>query len=519
MMPAMKQQSGLNLHGLLDGLVDASALSGVADIAVTGIAQDSRQVRDNDVFIAVPGAASHGLEYAEQAVRAGASVVLWDTADSRCSELPGSVDGGIICLQVDGLQRKIGEIAARFYGRPSRELYLVGVTGTDGKTSVSHYLAQSLNTRDAPCGVLGTLGNGLIDALAPTGLTTASAVQVQQSLADLVEQGAKSAAMEVSSHGLDQGRVDAVEFDTAVFTNLSQDHLDYHKTMDSYFEAKSKLFATGGLKSAVINLDDEFGRALAQQYRHRLTVYGYSTSPDAESLEGYADYIVHARTIEPTARGFNVNVVTPKGAGYFELGLLGEFNIANSLAVLATLLTHNLPFDQALKRLQALRPVAGRMELIGDGADAPTVIVDYAHTPQGIAAACQAARLHFDGALWCVFGCGGDRDREKRPLMARSAERVADHVVVTSDNPRHEDPRAIIDEILGGFSRPQSVVVREDRREAIEHAIAHAAAGDVILVAGKGHEACQIIGDRYVAFDDRDVARALLKQRRAGAGE
>lgn len=518
MMPAMQQQSELTLHGLLDGLVDAAALAGVADIAVTGIAQDSRQVRDNDVFIALRGATSHGLEFAEQAAGAGAGVVLWDAADSMCSELLNVLDDRIICLQVDGLRHKVGEIASRFYGHPSRDLYLVGVTGTDGKTSVSHYLAQCLHTEDAPCGVLGTLGNGLIDDLAPTGLTTASAVQVQQSLAGLLDRGAASAAMEVSSHGLDQGRVDGVEFDTAVFTNLSQDHLDYHKTMASYFEAKSKLFATRGLKSAVINLDDEFGRSLAKTCRQGLTVYGYSTSADAGALASCADFIVYAKSIEPTAHGFNVNVATPKGSGYFELNLLGEFNVANSLAVLATLLLNNVAFDQALRRLQALKPVAGRMELV-EGGDALTVVVDYAHTPQGIAAACQAARRHFDGELWCVFGCGGDRDREKRPLMARSAERVADHIVVTSDNPRHEDPGAIIEEVVSGFSDPQPVVSRVDRREAIDYAITHAAAGDVILIAGKGHESCQIIGDRYVGFDDRDVARVLLKQRRGGVSE
>lgn len=518
MMPAVKQQNELTLRDLLDGFVDESVLAGIGDIAVTGIAQDSRQVRDNDVFFAIRGATAHGLEFAEQAVRSGASVILWDASDSGCSELLDAVDDQVTCVAIDGLQRKIGAIASRFYGHPSRDLYLVGVTGTDGKTSVSHYLAQCLNTEDAPCGVLGTLGNGLIDALAPTGLTTASAVQVQQSLAGLREQGARSAAMEVSSHGLDQGRVYGVAFDTAVFTNLSQDHLDYHKTMEAYFEAKAKLFESEGLKSAVINLDDEFGRMLAQRYRNRLTVYGYSTSSDVASLEPYADFIVYAKSIEPTAHGFDINVVTPKGAGYFALNLLGKFNVANSLAVLATLLLNNVAFEEALKRLQALRPVGGRMELVTDD-DMPTVIVDYAHTPQGIAAACNAARLHFRGELWCVFGCGGDRDREKRPLMARAAEHVADHIVVTSDNPRHEDPQGIIDQIIAGFSRPQSVITRVDRGEAIEYAITHAAADDVILIAGKGHESCQIIGSRYISFDDRDVARACLHQRRTGVNK
>ena len=284
-MPAMKQRSELTLHVLLEGLVEPSTLAAAANVGVNGITQDSRQVGAGDIFIAVRGATTHGLQFAQQAVRSVASVVLWDDADAGMSSVLDTLAQQAVCLQVDDLQHKTGEIASRFYNHPSDDLYLVGVTGTDGKTSVSHYLAQCLNTADTPCGVLGTLGNGLVDDLKPTGLTTASAVQVQRSLALLVDEGATAAAMEVSSHGLDQGRVNGVDFDTAVFTNLSQDHLDYHRTMESYFEAKSRLFKTPGLKSAVINLDDEFGRILAKKYRERLTVYGYSTSSDIGALE------------------------------------------------------------------------------------------------------------------------------------------------------------------------------------------------------------------------------------------
>ncbi len=518
MMPAMKQQIGPSLHALLDGLVDGKVLAAVADVPVNGISQDSRQIRAGDVFIAIRGVSAHGLQYVEQAVASGASAVLWDDADAAHTEMLDALDSNVILLRVDGLRFKAGEIASRFYGRPSSALYLVGVTGTDGKTSVSHYLAQCLDTDTSPCGVLGTLGNGLVHMLEPTGLTTASAVQVQQSLARLVELGAGSAAMEVSSHGLDQGRVECVEFDTAVFTNLSQDHLDYHGTMEAYFEAKSKLFAVGSLKSAVVNLDDEFGRLLAEKYRHRLTLYGYSTSADIDSIAPYADFVVHARSMVPTTHGFEINVATPKGAGYFQLGLLGHFNVSNSLAVLATLLLNNIGFEEALKRLRSIRPVAGRMELITEDG-MPTVIVDYAHTPQGLAAACDAARLHFDGELWCVFGCGGDRDRDKRPLMAKAAEKKADHITVTSDNPRHEDPSRIIEDIVAGFTSPDAVRSCVDRRDAIAYTVARAQPQDVILIAGKGHESCQIIGDKYIGFDDRDVARALLQARAAGVNE
>ena len=515
MMPAMKQHNGITLYALLEGLVDVSSLHAVENVAVDGITQDSRRVGSNDVFIALRGATSHGLQFAGQAVRSGAIVVLWDSADSAQQEMLDELANEAVCLQVEDLQLKAGEIASRFFNHPSHDLYVIGVTGTDGKTSVSHYLAQCLDTESSPCGVLGTLGNGLVNALRPTGLTTASAVQVQQSLASLVDQGAGAAVMEVSSHGLDQGRVNNVEFDTAVFTNLSQDHLDYHKTMESYFEAKSKLFASEGLKSAVINLDDAFGRLLAEKCRSHLTVYGYSASSNIDSLESYADFIVHARNIKPVEHGFEINVVTPKGAGYFELNLLGEFNLSNALAVLAALLLNNVAFDESIKCLQAIRPVAGRMELIVSD-NKPTVIVDYAHTPQAIAAACNAVKQHFSAELWCVFGCGGDRDHEKRPMMAQAAEQFSDHVVVTSDNPRHEDPQAIIEQIVGGLAEPDNATIYVDRREAIAHAINAASRDDVILIAGKGHESCQIVGDKYIVFDDRDVARSFLEEKEPG---
>ncbi len=514
-MPAMKQQTGVALHVLLEGLVENSALSAVADVMVNGITQDSRQADGNYLFIALAGTASHGLQFAEQAVNSGASVVLWDSADENQQVMLDALANRVVCLQVADLQQKTGEIASRFFNHPSRDLNLIGVTGTDGKTSVSHYIAQCLNTGTAPCGVLGTLGNGLVNALKPTGLTTASAVQVQLSLARLVDAGAMAAVIEVSSHGLDQGRVNSVEFDTAVFTNLSQDHLDYHKTMESYFEAKSKLFEMQAVKSAVINLDDAFGRTLAQKYRKNLAVYGYSLSPDVKTLASFADRVIHATSIKPTRHGFEINVDTPEGSGCFELKLLGRFNVSNTLAVLATLLLNKVTLDESLVRIQAIRPVDGRMELI-EADNKPTVMVDYAHTPQGIAAACDAARQHFSGKLWCVFGCGGDRDREKRPLMAQAAEHFADHIIVTSDNPRHEDPQGIIEQIVSGFDRPDAVRTDSDRREAIAYAITQAAAEDIILIAGKGHESYQIVGDSHIDFDDRKVARELLDVRDNG---
>jgi len=517
MMPALQPDRGVTLRSLLIDLIEPAKLVAVGLRVVDGIAQDSREVGPNYLFIAVSGAVSHGLEYVEEAVAAGATVILCDESADECRPMLDAVDEQVLCLQLEGLKNHIGQIASRFFGQPSRDLKLIGVTGTDGKTSVSHYLAQCLHTPASPCGLLGTLGNGLMPNLRSTGLTTASAVQVQRSLAELVAEGARTAAMEVSSHGLDQGRVDAVEFDTAVFTNLSQDHLDYHGSMEAYFEAKAKLFQLTGLRSAVVNLDDAFGRLLAPRYRDRVMLYGYSLSDQIESLAEYADHIVAAKTITPRKHGFEVDVVTPAGPGRFELNLLGRFNVSNALAVLATLLLSGLKLPQALRRLQAIRPVAGRMELIV-AADRPTVIVDYAHTPQGIVAACTAAKEHLASKLWCVFGCGGDRDRRKRPLMAEAAEKCADRVIVTSDNPRHEDPQSIIAEIMTGFANPEIVDHYVDRHDAIRHAIDHAGVDDVILIAGKGHETFQLIGDQRIAFDDRRIARELLESTKHGVG-
>ncbi|MGB5276105.1 MAG: UDP-N-acetylmuramoyl-L-alanyl-D-glutamate--2,6-diaminopimelate ligase [Gammaproteobacteria bacterium] len=517
MMPAIHQPCGTTLHDLLHGLLDASSLSAVAGVVVDGIAQDSREVGANYLFIAVGGTTSHGLHYVEQAIAAGARVVLCDDAVDGCKMMLGSVADKVLCVQLKGLQQNIGKIASRFFHHPSHDLNLIGVTGTDGKTSVSHYIAQCLNSSASPCGVLGTLGNGLLDDLRPTGLTTASAVELQSSLAELVTEGAKAAAIEVSSHGLDQGRANGIEFDTAVFTNLSQDHLDYHGSMDAYFEAKSKLFATEGLKSAVINLDDAFGCRLAQRYRYELAVLGYSISSDVDKLVSCTEHYLHAKSIKPTRHGFDIRVATAEGEGDFTLNLLGDFNISNALAALATLLLNNIALQEALTRLEAIRPVPGRMELI-ETKNRPTVIVDYAHTPQGVAAACKAAKQHFNGQLWCVFGCGGDRDRDKRPLMAMAAEKYADRVIVTSDNPRYEDPQTIIQQIVAGFAHPEAVACYIDRRDAMLHAITQAATEDVVLIVGKGHESVQIIADERVDFDDRVVARELLENGAVGVG-
>jgi len=508
-------QTNMPLDFLLEGFIEDDLIALCADVKVNALVQDNRKVRAGNLFIAHQGFNTHGLLYAQDAVAKGALVVLWDGDVASRDEILDSISNKVLCLHCDNLKYKVGEIASRFYEQPSLSLNVIGVTGTDGKTTISHFIAQCLDTYDVHCGILGTLGNGFINDLHPTGLTTVGALAVQKTLREIKDADAEYAVMEVSSHGLDQGRVSGVAFTTAVLSNLGSDHLDYHESMDNYVEAKRKLFFTPGLKAAVINLDDQFGRVLAKECKEHVCVWGYSTASDATELAEYADYLVHTTDIQPFETGFRLEVQTPKGNGNFEVPLLGRFNVSNVLSVLATLLVSQLSFDVAVNSLRNIHPVDGRVEVIAEK-DKPVVVVDYAHTEQGLSAVCQSIREHFTGKLWCLFGCGGDRDRTKRPLMAKVAEQYADRIIVTTDNPRHEDAQKIIDEVMAGFSNTDNVEQIVDRREAIEIAIDNANPGDVVLLAGKGHETSQIVGDVHIAFDDRRVARAALAARDSG---
>lgn len=509
MMATDHTPEGVRLDSLLKDLVSESVLRASANISVSGVILDHRKANSGDLFIAYQGISSHGLLHAAGAVDKGVSVILWDGECENREDILRSVSQSVICIHCENLKQVSGVIAARFYGRPSRELNVIGVTGTDGKTSIAHFIAQSLDAYDVHCGVMGTLGNGFIHDLHPTGLTTADALKVQESLAEIKSAGAKHVVMEVSSHGLDQGRINGVEVNVAILSNFSQDHLDYHNTIEEYAKAKKKLFAIQDLKVAIINLDDEFGRELAKECKPRLCVWGYSMQSDIQKYSDCADYIVVTENIEATKTGYRLSVKTPKGSGSFEINLLGYFNVSNILASLAALLVSEVEFEVAIRKLSAVQPVAGRMEIIAMP-DRPTVVVDYAHTPQGLEAACRAVREHFSGETWCVFGCGGDRDKLKRPLMAKVAEKHSDHIIVTSDNPRFEKPELIIDEIMAGFEQTGNVESIQDRKAAITKAIQSAQLGDVVLLAGKGHEASQIIGDVHIAFDDRRVARECL---------
>ncbi len=509
-------QKTMPLDFLLEGFIDDALIERCRHQQVNGLAQDHRKVRSGNLFIAHQGFNTHGLLYARDAVAKGAAVVLWDGDIVNRDEILDSISNKVLCLHCGNLKQKVGEIASRYYEQPSLSLNMIGVTGTDGKTTIAHFIAQCLDTYDVHCGILGTLGNGFINNLHATGLTTVGALQIQKTLSEIRDAGARHAVMEVSSHGLEQGRVNGVAFTIAVFSNLASDHLDYHETMENYVEAKRRLFYTPGLKAAVINLDDDFGRELAKACRDHVCVWGYSMQSDARSLSEYADYLVHTTDIEPYETGFRLDVRTPQGNGRFDVPILGRFNVSNVLAVLATLLISQASFDEVVASMRNIHPVDGRVEMIAEDGQ-PVVVVDYAHTEQGLQAVCESIREHFRGRMWCLFGCGGDRDRSKRPRMARVAERYADRIIVTTDNPRHENPQRIIDEILAGFENRDKVDTIPDRREAIEIAIMQAQPGDVVLLAGKGHETSQIVGDVHIAFDDRRVAREFLEQRKREA--
>jgi len=483
---------------------DAARVLARLPIAPREITADSRRVESGFAFAAYRGQQADGRAYIADAIARGAGAVLWDPEGFAWS--PGWT---VANVAVPGLRGKLGAIADRVYGAPSQSLTVIGVTGTNGKTTCAHWIAHALERCGRRAALVGTLGNGVVGALAPALNTTPDAALVHAMLAGFRDAGVAAVAMEVSSHGLDQGRVNAVRFDTALFTNLTRDHLDYHATMASYGAAKAKLFAWPGLRSRVINTDDAFGRGLAADARARgarVLTYGRS---DAD---------VAATRLAATVDGIAIAVRTPWGAGEVAMKISGEFNAVNALGVLGVLLEGGIALDAALAALASLMPPAGRMQRLGGGTQ-PLVVVDYAHSPDALAKALDALRpsVAGGGALVCVFGCGGDRDAGKRPEMGRIAAECADRIVVTSDNPRNESPAAIAEAIARGIPETARgrVAVELDRAAAIDAAIANARDGDVVLIAGKGHENYQERRGVRTRFSDAEVAAAALGRRRA----
>lgn len=455
---------------------------------------DSRRAGPDSVFLAYPGESADGRKFIGQAVAQGAAGVLWEREGFAWDP-----QWPIPNLAVENLRMQAGFIADEFYDHPSRKLWMIGITGTNGKTSCSHWLAQSLTKLGRKTAAIGTLGNGFPGALSEAINTTPDPILLHGMLADYAKQGAVSAAMEVSSHGLSQGRVNGAHFDVAVLTNLSRDHLDYHGDMANYADAKRQLFYWPGLGCMVLNADDDFGAALLEDTEGRdvrVLTYGLQSGD------------VRGQNLELRDDGLAMDVATPYGKARLTARLLGRFNAYNLLAVLAALLASDVTLADAVRVLQEIEPVAGRMQQLGGG-DKPLVVVDYAHTPDALEKVLAALREQTAGRLICVFGCGGNRDKGKRPLMGEAASRLADSVIVTSDNPRHEDPAAIIDEIIAGMGG--NYHIEADRAAAIDHAILAAGAGDVVLIAGKGHEDYQDIGGIKLPFNDSEVARRALE--------
>ncbi len=476
--------ASMNLRELLGDVA-------VPDITLAGLTEDSRAVVAKDAFVAIKGSTTDGHDHVQQAVAQGAVCVL---AERPLQDL------GIPVVVVEGLRARRGCLASRFYGEPSRALHCIGVTGTNGKTSVAHHIADLAAGLGQRAGYLGTLGWGELDALMPSALTTADALVTQRRLACLRDRGCRWACLEASSHALAQGRVDAVRFAAAVFTNLSRDHLDYHASFAAYAAAKRRLFEYPSVRLAIINIGDDFGRDLVTRLK----------GPELITLGGPdADVFWERPRFGKT--GVRALLHSPWGRVPLAIPLPGAFALANVVAAIAVLAASGLPFEALVKQAATLSGVPGRMEFFR-APGRPAVVVDFAHTPDALAKVLGALAPHCRGRLICVLGCGGDRDRGKRPLMAQAAARAADLVWLTSDNPRWEDPAAIIRDMRAGLGAGEDAIIHElvDRAAAIAAAIAAAGPRDLVVVAGRGHETHLEACGQRTAFSDRDAVRGHL---------
>lgn len=512
-MNAMLPVNALPLEIILQKLVKAGA----------NMTSDTRALQAGDVMMAYPVGnqrqCTDNRLFIADALSKGASVVLYEPAGLSAELQAICLDQR--CVPVKDLANQAGVIASHWYGEPSQTMRVIGVTGTNGKTSVAQWVAQALNQKNQPSAMIGTLGAGLLDHVVPTGFTTPDAPQLQSLLGRIKNQGATSVAMEVSSHALDQGRIHGTYLDTAIVTNLSQDHLDYHGDMAEYALAKKKIFSQLGLKHLVINADDAFGQDCLKELGQSLvkqggpSIWAYGTLPEnLLALPCYANTKntgfrkVLASHIQATAQGMAFElIVDGENAGYVKTKFIGDFNVSNALAVVATLLAGGMGLDEVKRAIESLQPVKGRMELINSKSTyAPLAVVDFAHTPDALEKVLKTLKPIAEkrqGQLWCVFGCGGDRDATKRPLMGAIAERYATHVMVTSDNPRSENPELIMANIFAGFSDVSHALSNVDRATAILQVIRQAKPEDVVLVAGKGHEETQEIAGKKTPFSDQ----------------
>lgn len=495
MMPAIKQQSEMYLSELLKGI---EPISSEDDCVVRQLQIDSRLVEVGDLFVALPGSSQHALSYLSEVVKLGAVCVLYARDDAaQYQQQLNDCRRKIIQIEVGSIRDVAGEVISRFYNEPSKQLDVIGVTGTDGKTSVCRFVAQALSV-DTKAAVIGTTGNGIWGELTTATHTTPDVLSLHKLLFELKNKSASTVVMEVSSHGIEQKRISAVDINTAILTNISRDHLDYHGTVENYRSVKKRLFTQSSIKNIIVNLDDDVGSELALSLHNTKNVWGYSLKPVLNSQFNY----VYADIVNVNKDGFSVKAITSLGAVDLNVPLLGRFNISNALTVLCVLLLNNVELKEAAKRIEKIETAPGRMECFKSD-DKAMVVVDFAHTPKALELALQALSEHCKGKIWCVFGCGGDRDQGKRPLMGAAAEKYSDYVVLTDDNPRTEDSESIVEQVLSGIDSKNQVTVISNRLQAIEYAIAKASVNDVVLVAGKGHEEFQLIGDLKIPFSDR----------------
>ncbi len=500
-MMTVKQQSVVKtLSALLAHIVH---LPVEYDIAVNNLQLDSRQVKQGDVFVAVAGEVVNGLDYIDSAIEAGAAAIIWEakttavpfawSANNQMKRVP--------LIAIVDLKKKLGEMASLFYGKPSEFLNIVAVTGTNGKTSCVNFIAQVLGKKQN-CGLVGTLGTGVYPDITAGSYTTPDVVTMHKTLADFVQLNARFAAVEVSSHALSQGRVDQVQFDVAIFTNLTQDHLDYHGTMDAYLKEKVKLFQMPYIKTAIINVNDHYGQDIIEStVAENIITYGIDASINNPDI--YATDIQYS----PNKTDFTLN--TKQGSVFITSSLVADFNVSNLLAVSAYLELQGYSLDEIAERIATIKPVVGRMQKIM-APDFPLVIVDYAHTPDALKQVLQTLIKQFKDNLTCVFGCGGERDKDKRSKMGEVADNYASMIVLTNDNPRNESAEEIIMQINQGISNKAKVMVELDRKKALELAIKKTSAKGCVLVAGKGHENIQIIANKKFEFNDMNVVKEIL---------
>ena len=478
---------------LLDGLTQKTIPE---NVLIHGLAMHSAKVCANDLFIALRGQSFDGLRFLSEAVSHGAIATVCE------SPMPDDIDANVPIIPVVDLTHKAGVIANRFFDCPSSKMNVTAVTGTDGKTSVSHILAEALQLKHGDCGLIGTMGYGRFNKLNESLMTTPDALCMHRELHNLQTQGVNHAVFEASSHGIDQGRLVGVDIDVAVFTNLGRDHLDYHGSHEAYAATKGKLFVSDTLSHAVINIGESFGRKLAQKSRRHCEVITYALDPCEEAN-------VSATNITCDLQGLKFKICVDGELFAVESSLLGRFNVTNLLAVFSTLLAQGVSIDEAVDIISSVHAVSGRMQVItGSGRYA---IVDYAHTPQALESLLNACREIVPGRLVCVFGCGGERDRGKRELMGEISSRLADTVIISDDNPRSEDPQQIINDIQQGVIAGDRVEIIRDRKQAICHALATIGQSDCVVVAGKGHEAFQIVGNERLQFDDAEIVHRALE--------